>query len=206
MPAPSYEAVRFAFGVFLLVLAAFFGLRGGLVFWRTGRSPIVAFTKGKLSLELLSVIGLLAWLGLVVRYVARGPFGPWLVAGPANRVLHPLGLVAMALACIVLSAAIFHIGSSWRIGIDEEHTDRLVTEGVYARVRHPIYGGLQLAAAGVFLLAPNAYFAIALVGIVLGTIRQALAEEAFLARRFGEAYGAYVKRSGRFLPRLRRHG
>lgn len=83
-----------------------------------------------------------------------------------------------------------------------EHT--LVTHGPYRWVRHPFYGsgallllGASLATANWFLPATGAA-ALALLVVRTHT------EEEHLVRRFGDAYRAYMGRTGRFLPRFRR--
>ncbi|MDQ3871283.1 MAG: isoprenylcysteine carboxylmethyltransferase family protein [Chloroflexota bacterium] len=75
----------------------------------------------------------------------------------------------------------------------------LVQTGAYARVRHPIYGGLVLASAGWGLLtASPAALALAPVVAAFFWLKSAR-EEAWLAERFPE-YEAYRRRTRRLLP------
>ena len=60
-----------------------------------------------------------------------------------------------------------------------------------------LFTGLGLISASTFLLVGG------LVSLVLVAIRLP-SEEAELEKRFGQAYRDYVRRTGRFLPRLRR--
>ena len=80
----------------------------------------------------------------------------------------------------------------------------LVTTGPYRFVRHPFYtaSGLGFLANG---LATANWF-IALMGglaMMLHVVRTTTEEE-HLVRRFGDAYGRYMKQTGRFFPRLAR--
>src|SRR5579872_1817748 len=65
------------------------------------------------------------------------------------RVRVPLlgwSLIGAGLILIVLAQR--QMGLSWRIGIDSRRTS-LITEGVFAVVRNPIFSGMLLALAGV---------------------------------------------------------
>jgi hypothetical protein len=86
-----------------------------------------------------------------------------------------------------------------RVGIDVDHPDELVTSGVFAWSRNPIYVGLFLALVGQFLVFPNW---VPLVYLAAGTWlvhRQVLREEAFMRRQYGEEYVEYCGRVRRYV-------
>ncbi len=94
----------------------------------------------------------------------------------------------------------------YRLGADER---QLMTTGLHRYVRHPFYLQFLLLPVGLFLLTLN-YLAV-LVFISYNSLwgprfitREADEEEAEMRRRHGSAYDAYVARTGRFFPRLRR--
>lgn len=77
----------------------------------------------------------------------------------------------------------------------------LVETGVYARVRHPIYGGLVIISAGWGLVTASPA---ALAGsvVLLGFFElKSRREEAWLERRFA-GYAAYRTRTRRLIPWL----
>jgi protein-S-isoprenylcysteine O-methyltransferase Ste14 len=75
----------------------------------------------------------------------------------------------------------------------------LVETGVYARVRHPIYGGLVVAAAGWGLLTASPA-ALAGTALLLGFFElKSRREEAWLEDRFA-GYAAYRARTRRLIP------
>jgi protein-S-isoprenylcysteine O-methyltransferase Ste14 len=75
----------------------------------------------------------------------------------------------------------------------------LVETGVYALVRHPIYGGLVLAAAGWALVCASPA-ALAGAVLLLGFFElKSRREEAWLERRFA-GYAAYRARTRRLIP------
>lgn len=84
----------------------------------------------------------------------------------------------------------------------ERYGRRLVTEGIYARLRHPRYLQIFLAILSFALVANYlAAYAILLVSIVwiLLLVRM---EEKELREHFGPAYDAYCARVPRFIPRF----
>lgn len=108
--------------------------------------------------------------------------------------------VALCLTGLSLLAwSLVSFGSSFRVGIDADHPDRLVTTGIFAFSRNPIYVSFGLILCGQFLIFPNW---ILLVYLGAGTWlfhRQVLREEAFSKQHYGEAYAAYCRRVRRYV-------
>ena len=76
----------------------------------------------------------------------------------------------------------------------------LVRTGPFARSRNPIYVGLILLALGIALLANALWCALLLLPAVAVLRRFVIArEEAYLERRFGEAYRSYRAATPRWL-------
>jgi protein-S-isoprenylcysteine O-methyltransferase Ste14 len=78
----------------------------------------------------------------------------------------------------------------------------LRTDGVYARVRHPIYTGILLGAGGTAVLRgrPEPLAAVAVLTAILNV--KARYEERLLRDHFGVDYDAYAARVPRFIPRI----
>lgn len=113
-----------------------------------------------------------------------------------------LGLTLLTLGFLLAAVAVRQMGASWRIGIDHETPGSLVSRGVFARVRHPIYGGMLLATAGIAAVTADALSVAVAAAAWVGLPVQARLEEAFLLSRYPQEYSAYVARTGRFWPRL----
>jgi protein-S-isoprenylcysteine O-methyltransferase Ste14 len=96
------------------------------------------------------------------------------------------------------------LGRAWshRVELSAHHS--LVTEGIYSRVRHPLYASLILWALAQPALLQNwiAGFAGAVAVGLIWFVRVP-AEEAMLQARFGEAYRRYSARTGTVIPRRR---
>jgi protein-S-isoprenylcysteine O-methyltransferase Ste14 len=151
----------------------------------------------------------LAFVPLVVAWCAlpwlafTDPAGPF-AAPPFARegvygVLRWL-FAAAAVGCLALTIDCWRrMGRHWRMDISDSNT-ALVTEGLFSRIRHPIYAfSIAMMIATAIVLPTSAMIAIAAVHVVLMNVK-ARREEAHLARLHGDAYARYVERTGRFLP------
>jgi len=83
------------------------------------------------------------------------------------------------------------------------YADRLVTGGIYAHCRNPMYVGNLLIAFG-WLMLIGQPVAIAVGGAIFLFVYMAIvrAEESYLADRFGDEYRAYCRRTPRWLVRI----
>lgn len=111
-----------------------------------------------------------------------------------------LAMVAAGLVGTVWCHA--SLGNTWRLGVRGEEKTPLVTNGVYRRLRHPIYAFQVLILAGVWLLWPTPF----LLGlVVLHRILVAVKirdEENHLERLHGSLYKEYVQRTGSLWPKV----
>ncbi len=114
--------------------------------------------------------------------------------------------VLMALAGQALRITVIGYRYIQRGGVNRRvHADDLVTQGVFAISRNPLYVGNMLVLFGLFIVwnAPLLY----LVGVpftVVGYMGIVAAEEAFLSRKFGALYDDYRKSVNRWIPDLTR--
>ena len=93
------------------------------------------------------------------------------------------------------------MGSDWRMAISEEQKSPLITDGLFARVRHPIYALSILFVVCTSIVIPTVpMLAVALLNIGLLTLK-AGNEERHLLKVHGDAYAAYLRQTGRFVPR-----
>ena len=82
----------------------------------------------------------------------------------------------------------------------KEHT--LVTTGPYRWVRHPFYTSVALAFLANSLAAANGFLFLTGGLVFMLLVMRTRKEEENLLARFGNEYGKYMKRTGRFVPRL----
>lgn len=113
------------------------------------------------------------------------------------------GLVAAGGVAVTCWARLVLAGN-WVGGPYLRTRHQLVTSGPYRLVRHPMYSGFACFHLGLFTATGNI---VPLLGD--GSFRalllwQALGEERLLVQRFGPEYTLYERRTGRFLPRVRK--
>ena len=80
----------------------------------------------------------------------------------------------------------------------------LVTHGPYRWVRHPFYLGFAMAVIANTLITASGFLAITGTAAFLAIVVRTSIEERKLIDRFGRDYVSYMRRTGRFLPRIRR--
>jgi protein-S-isoprenylcysteine O-methyltransferase Ste14 len=130
-----------------------------------------AFHWPLVSTQMLVNAGVIAWIGVGLCYI---------------------GL-------LVLFASLVSFGSSFRVGIDVDQPDKLVTTGIFAVSRNPIYVGFALVLVGEFLVFPNWVPLTYLVAGFLLFHRQVLREESFMRQHYSEEYAQYCRRVRRYL-------
>src|SRR2546427_9765710 len=136
----------------------------------------------------------LVWIPFVIAY-----FFPFPIDLPMPVRLAGL---AVAIASAVFAAwAMWSLGKSYGIRLDLFEGHRLVTEGPYRVVRHPMYLGIlsfhigaTFAMQSLLLLAATAFY------VVPFTAVRIVAEERVLLQGFGDAYGAFVRRVPTLVP------
>ena len=110
-----------------------------------------------------------------------------------------IGVSCCALGLGVLVVSLVSFGSSFRVGIDTERPERLVTTGIFAFSRNPIYVGFASVLLGQFLVFPNWIPLIYLVCGIALFHRQVLREEAWLGKHYGLPYKDYCRKVRRYL-------
>lgn len=184
----------------VLFLGVGIGWRSWLQARRYGRSGFLLFQSGRWSQHVRDALG-------VVLGVA--PLGQGLVAAitpyPAPSAgARVIGTALLFGGVVFLVASQLNLGASWRIGIEEGARPGLVTTGIYAFCRNPIFVAMLIAIAGYAMLIPTPLSLVMWISAFIGIRRQIFAEEAYLIRTYGDAYRAYARRVGRFLPGIGR--
>lgn len=144
---------------------------------------------------------LLAWVGFLVPliWVASSVFSF------AEYLLDAGPLIAGG-TCLVIGLWLFYrshadLGTNWSITLEVREEHRLITQGVYRRIRHPMYLALVLYSVGQALVIPNwvAGPSNLMAFAILFALRVG-AEERMMIEGFGDEYVAYSARTKRLIP------
>jgi protein-S-isoprenylcysteine O-methyltransferase Ste14 len=113
--------------------------------------------------------------------------------------------VGVALCGQTLRAAVIGYEYIRRGGKDgKAYADTLVTGGLFAHARNPLYVGNLVLLLGLLIIfnSPGAYLVVFPLAVFFYAAIVA-AEEAYLRERFGEPYEEYCRRVPRWIPDLR---
>ncbi|MCQ3937728.1 MAG: hypothetical protein DPW18_11870 [Chloroflexi bacterium] len=158
-----------------------------------------------LLLKLRTIFGIPFYIGVLV-WTFAPKFMEW-SAIPFPAWVRWAGL-ALGILSIVLNAQ-SHKTLSQKLGADFDPALRLlkvpalVTEGLYAKIRHPIYLAFLLMQIAVLLLTSNWFIGFCGIAIIVSVIAIRIPEEEkMLIEQFGDEYRNYTKHTGSLFPKL----
>lgn len=185
----------------VVFFALAFGWRSWVQWRRTGATGFIRPRRAASPAELAGSVGFVVALVLLVAAPTADLAGMARISFLENAWVAAIGVLLGVVGIALTLVAQLAMGDSWRIGVDDSQRTDLVTSGVFARVRNPIFTAMLIATAGLVLLVPNVIsLAALLVLIVALEVQVRLVEEPYLARTHGRAYADYCARAGRFIP------
>ena len=111
-------------------------------------------------------------------------------------------MVAIVLGDTMVFAGATLVAEGWRTIHLVRRTERLATDGVYARVRHPQYTGLFLIIFGEGIVHWPTIVSVVAFPIIVGAYTWlARVEERQMLAQFGDAYRTYQQHVPMFIPR-----
>ena len=158
---------------------------------------VVKTRKGALEIGLLT----LAWLGFFVPLIWIASPAFWFAEYPLRG-----GPLILGVICFVIGLWLFYrshadLGRNWSITLEVREGHRLITQGVYRRIRHPMYSALVLYAVAHALVIPNWVAGPSnLVAFAVLFALRVRAEERMMLEQFGDEYSAYIARTKRLVP------
>jgi protein-S-isoprenylcysteine O-methyltransferase Ste14 len=111
-----------------------------------------------------------------------------------------LGAVSLALTLWIFRT----IGKNITSTVETREEHELVTGGPYRWVRHPLYTVGTSFFVSLGIVAANWFMGLAILSVLVMLLIRLPKEEEKLIERFGDEYRAYIERTGRLLPRIKR--
>ena len=157
----------------------------------------VRSSKGTREVVLL----ILAWMGFLVPLV-------WVASPALSFADYSLRLTFFVAGIAFLAAGLWlfyrahaDLGSFWSVTLEVRENHRLISHGVYRRVRHPMYSALFLYSVGQAFVVPNwvagpSY----LISFGILFAFRMRAEEQMMVETFGDEYVTYMAKTKRLLP------
>lgn len=156
--------------------------------------------EGRFIQVTLRLAGIVGWLGMMA-YLINPASMAW-AAVPLPAWLRWAGVGLLAAAGVLFIWTFRSLGKNLTDTVVTRQDHTLVTTGPYRWVRHPFYTSAALMIPASSLVAANwFFFATGCVVFLLPVIRTRKEEENLIAR-FGDDYRNYMRRTGRFVPRL----
>lgn len=160
---------------------------------------VIVIKSHKTPLE--AVLLTLVWVGFFVPLI-------WIASPAFSFADYPLrgGPLISGVVCFVIGLGLFYrshadLGRNWSITLEVREQHRLITQGVYRRIRHPMYSALVLYAVAHGLVIPNWVAGPSnLVAFAVLFALRVNAEERMMLEQFGDEYTAYIARTKRLVP------
>jgi len=115
--------------------------------------------------------------------------------------LKGIALVIAILGFVLLIIALLQLNRNLSPFPTPKKNSQLIQNGIYKYIRHPIYTGILLGCFGYSLYVDSSYKILISVLLLLLFIIKSRYEEKKLKQKF-KTYSAYMKKTGRFFPKL----
>ena len=171
--------------------------KNGIKVWVVGTSTKRLF---EIILENLLFPVLILWSAFVI-ITALGINLPQIVSVYLINVfwLKYVGLLFCYGGLIIFLSALISFGKAWRIGIDPQNSNELITGGIFKYTRNPVFLFMDIYFTGITLIYPNIVFIVVTFCMLIGIHLQIIREEQFLINKFGEKYLEYKKQTRRYI-------
>ncbi len=111
-----------------------------------------------------------------------------------SEVISWIGVFFCLAGLLLLLWSLVSFGQSFRVGIDTDHPDKLITTGIFAFSRNPIYVAFAFILLGQFLVFSNWILLVYISAAIWLFHRQVLREEDYLQEHYGKEYLEYCDR------------
>lgn len=181
----------------------------GLITWEAIRyRPNRTSRKNKISVtarspvEIFSMIVSFSGLGIIPLI--------WIFSGEVSSFNHTTNWVVTIIGIILFTWSLYlfrvthkALGAMWSVSLDLREGHKLVTSGIYEKVRHPMYSAFWLwAVAQPFLLSNWIAGFSGIVGFGILFFLRVGREEAMMEGEFGDQYRDYSQRTKRIIPNI----
>ncbi|MFW9965344.1 MAG: methyltransferase [Candidatus Sifarchaeia archaeon] len=192
--------------LFVLLYALFFGVRGYYRFVKPkrGEPEIVEERRKFEKAEAVISFAVLGYFASIILYMLNQPWFAWSQIPNYPEFARWIGVLLALISTPFLWWIHKTLDRQYSACLQIKESHVLITDGPYARVRHPMYTILNMFSFGAALLTANFLTIGFTILLIIPFPFVARKEEQMLLETFGNDYSEYMKRTGRFIPRLRK--
>jgi protein-S-isoprenylcysteine O-methyltransferase Ste14 len=193
----TFNAIFWALFVLMFVMRFWFGFR----VWRTGERILADRDAHQREGLWVHVTGYVFWLlltGVVVLWFQGDSLRRFAFPAPDWLRWAGFGLGLASVGFFAWSHAV--LGRFWSSYLQLRPGHRLMTDGPYSRIRHPMYSAIVGWMISLGLVAPNGVGFVFAGLAALHFMLRTQGEEKMMLQQFGDEYREYMKRTGRLLP------
>ena len=121
---------------------------------------------------------------------------------PSVPIIWWIGALLTAAGVGVAIFARFSLGSNWSGTVTLKEDHELIRQGLYSRIRHPIYSGILLGVMGSGMIQGELRDLLGFLILLASFFIKAKREESFLFEEFGSNFTEHQRHTGMFLPKL----
>lgn len=181
----------------LVVVLGFYGVD----FWLMARYDTQRSTGTGRAWDFTLMV--LAALAVLILQPVLLPALSLYIPGVAGWVLQLLGVLSVLAGLALYVWSRLHLQHFYAERVEVQPQHRVVDNGPYALVRHPVFSGFFLIITGLLLITLSLPMLLMALYTYWDFSRAAMQEEALLSQELPE-YSAYMQRTARFVPALRR--
>lgn len=105
------------------------------------------------------------------------------------------GLIINIVGLLIWWSAKITLAENWDAGYGLPKIKKLVTWGIYSKICHPLYLGINLTLIGLILVHLNIFLSVISFVIVIYFFRRINIEDKFLTKQLGKKYLDYKKKT-----------
>jgi protein-S-isoprenylcysteine O-methyltransferase Ste14 len=190
--------------LFVALYALFFSVRGYYRFVKPKRDEPEGVQERKKfeKAEIFMSIVILCYFGSVILYLLNLPWFVWSQIPAFPEYIRWIGVLLTLLSVPFLWWIHRTLDRQYSPCLQIKESHSLITEGPYSKVRHPMYTVLSMFSFGVALVTANFLTIVFAILVFIPFPFVAKKEEQMMIDTFGEVYVEYMKRTGRFFPRI----
>jgi protein-S-isoprenylcysteine O-methyltransferase Ste14 len=156
--------------------------------------------EGKSTFILRVVFGLL-FFAILLAYSIYPPFMNDLHI-EYSLWLRWVGVVISIIGSVFWIYSQIVLGRYWSPQLQIQNKHKIITEGPYRYIRHPIYSAMMIWAVGIGLFTANIIFIVFVLSFFIFFLVRVPKEEVMMIETFGDEYMLYKQSTGKYFPKI----